>query len=344
MGFLQRLFGGSRNAASSDELVPLLNGIVQPLQEGAVGEINAAVHHIQGVNSQGRFMLLMMHVCLASILHRLNQAGQTHLSSSFRDFAISQWDRPPNMTIDAARKLFAYSQQELGSALESPSENQLIDVGLTLLSMADPNQEHFTTRAALACGQAAYACWKHAADVTQSMFGIKRRIWTKQLKRAATIENCLKAGIFDRLVASHGYDASDNEPSDAELAVFGGAVNYILACDIQPHIQMLDAHSDAAETIQSLAHQILASDPNLERLVIRVLYEIASLAHMLRRDEWATEFLQHHPRIMEVLTVARPTHPELFRDVEETHFKALFAGFIDRYLPDMKDSARSFFA
>jgi hypothetical protein len=175
------------------------------------------------------------------------------------------------------------------------------------------------------------------------MFGLKKRIWTKQLRRAATIENCLKAGILDHLIASHGYDAGDNKPSNAELALFGGAVNYIVAWDIQKQLQMLQGSPDGAETILAMARQTLASDPDLERLVIRVLYEIASLGHLLEREDWARKFLHNHPRIMDVLTVARPEHPELFRDVEETEFKALFDRFMEKYLPDMQDTAGSLF-
>jgi hypothetical protein len=85
------------------------------------------------------------------------------------------------------------------------------------------------------------------------------------IKKAAIIENCLKAGIFDHQVAGHACDASHNKPSDAEQALFAGAVNYILACDIQQQLQMLKGDPEATATIQSIAHQILASDPDLER-------------------------------------------------------------------------------
>jgi hypothetical protein len=176
------------------------------------------------------------------------------------------------------------------------------------------------------------------------MFGIKKRIWTKQLKRAATVENCLKTGIFEYQVASHGYDAGDNKPSDVELALFAGAVNHILAWDIRKQLQLLERHSEGAETIQSMAHQILVSDPDLESLVIRVLYDIASLGHLLEREEWARKFVNEHPRLMDVLIPARTTHPELFLDVEEVEFKSLFERFIDKYLPDMKEAARTLFA
>ena len=175
------------------------------------------------------------------------------------------------------------------------------------------------------------------------MFGLKKRIWMSQLRRAVTIENCLKTGIFERQVESHGYDARDNKPSDEELAVFGNAVNHILTWNIDKQVQMLGGGPDAAEKIHSLAGEILASDPNLERLVVRVLYEIASLGHLLEREEWARKFLQDHPRIMDVLAVARTKHPDLFRDVEETEFKALFDRFIDEYLPDMKQTSAGMF-
>ena len=170
------------------------------------------------------------------------------------------------------------------------------------------------------------------------MFGIKKRFWIKQLKRAANVENCLKAGIFDHQVRS-----IRRKPSDVEGALFAGAVNDILAWDIQQQVQMLEGSREDAETIHSMARQILSSDPNLERLVIRLLYEIASLGHLLDRDEWSRNFLHKHPRIMEILAVAQPKHPELFRDIEEIEFKALFERFIDKYLPDMKETAGSLF-
>lgn len=174
------------------------------------------------------------------------------------------------------------------------------------------------------------------------MFGIRKRIWLKQLRRAVIVENSLKIGIADHLITSHGYDTACNKPSDVELALFGGAVNYVLAWDIQKQLELLNGYPGGAERIQSIARQILAADPNLERLVIRLLYEIASLTHMLQREEWATEFLHNHPRIMDVLTVARPMHPELFRDVDESEFKALFECFIDKYLPRMTECRKLF--
>ncbi len=169
MSLFRKLFGSSKNNPANEMLAPLLNGIIQPLQQGVVQQIDNAVQHIQGGNSQGRFMLLMMHVCLASVLHRLGRGPQGHLASSFKDFAISQWDRPPNMTLDSVHKLFAYSQQQLGDTLVNPNDDQLEGVGLALLSIVVPDQEQFTTGAALACGQAAHACWQQASAITENV-------------------------------------------------------------------------------------------------------------------------------------------------------------------------------
>jgi hypothetical protein len=176
------------------------------------------------------------------------------------------------------------------------------------------------------------------------MFGIKKRIWTKQLKRAATIESCLVAGIFDHQLAIHGYDADNNEPSEVDGALFAGATHYMLAIDIKAQLQMLNGSPHGDEEIRSIAAQLLASDPDLERLIIRLLYEIASLAHMLEREDWAQDYLNKHPRIMDVLTPARATHPDLFRDAQETEFQILFNRFAEKYLPDMKNSTRAIFS
>ena len=173
MNLFKRLFSGSQQKVDRDKLVPLLNAIIRPLEYSAVERINSALRHIEDPNSQGRFMLLLMHVCLASILQRIDSGNgrRTGLSTAFKDFAISQWHRPRGVTIDSDQKLFAYTQQELGDKLLSPDEAQLVDVGLTLLSMALPGQEEFTTGAALVCGQAALTCWRQAAVEADKAMG-----------------------------------------------------------------------------------------------------------------------------------------------------------------------------
>ena len=109
-------------------------------------------------------MILLLHVCLASILHRLQAAKNlpANLSDSFKDFAISQWDRPSGMSIESVHKLFSHTQRELGVKLVNPNLEQLVDVGILLLSVSRPDQGQFTAEAAASCGRCAYACWTQA--------------------------------------------------------------------------------------------------------------------------------------------------------------------------------------
>jgi hypothetical protein len=174
------------------------------------------------------------------------------------------------------------------------------------------------------------------------MFGLKKRVWTEQFSRAATVENWVKAGIYDYLITSHE-QASGSKASDFDLALFAGAAHYIVAWDIQKQLEMLKGHSEGAETIRSIAHQILASDSDLERLVVRLLYEIESLGLLLGRDERVTKYLHNHPRIRDVLAGARTRYPELFRDVEEIEFKTLFRRFMEKYVPAQKESVQKLF-
>lgn len=175
------------------------------------------------------------------------------------------------------------------------------------------------------------------------MFGLKKRIWQKQLKRAATIENCLLAGLFDHLMASNGYDAQKNEPTDEEGSLMAGTAQWILGIGIEKQLEMCDDEKVATERIQTSANELLQSDEMLEQLTIRLLYEIASLSMMLRKDAWAQEYAGKHIRIMEILSAARPKWPELFRDVDEALFKKLFTRYLDIYMPDMRASASQLF-
>lgn len=177
MNLLSRLFGGTQKRVTQDELAPLLNGIVRPLQRTAVEKINMALRHIPEGDGQGRFMLLLLHVCLASILQRLNthKGVSKGKSRAFKEFAISTWDRPPGMSAESDQKLFGYTQQYLGEKLAHPA-CPLVDVGLTLLSLALPNEEGFATSAAEDCGRAARACWVQASLETDKALGVPLQI------------------------------------------------------------------------------------------------------------------------------------------------------------------------
>ena len=170
MSLFKRLFGGSQKIPQGD-LVPFLAGLVRPLQVGATQQINSAVRHLPDSGSQGRFMFLLLHVCLAAILHKLQAAKSLPdgFPSAFKDFAIAQWDRPSSMSLDGYRKMFAYTQSELGVTLVNPSSEQVSEVGILMLSIASPNQSGFTFAEADACGRCAQACWSQAGVETDKV-------------------------------------------------------------------------------------------------------------------------------------------------------------------------------
>lgn len=163
----------SESPMNVDVLVPLLNAMIRPIRDSAVEQIQLALREIEDEELQARFKLLLMHVCLASVLYRLDhrRGSPAGLSSQFRNLAISQFSRPRDLTLASYHKIFAYIQQQLGDKLVSPDENQLVDVGVTLLSAAVPAQEEFTSVSALACGKAAHACWRHAALEANRVLG-----------------------------------------------------------------------------------------------------------------------------------------------------------------------------
>jgi hypothetical protein len=163
------------------------------------------------------------------------------------------------------------------------------------------------------------------------------------LKRAATIENCLLAGLFDYLMEANGYGGENNKPSDEDGALMAGTVRWVMGIGIEPQLEVLRDEKVATEKIQSSANELLQSDEMLERLTVRLLYEIASLSMLLKKDAWSQGFAGKHVRIMQILKTARPKWPELFRDVDESVFKDLFAGYLDRYMPDMRASATQLF-
>lgn len=161
----------------------------------------------------------------------------------------------------------------------------------------------------------------------------------KQFRRAVSIENILKVGVFSHLIESHGYNSTDNEPPKRDILLYGAALNYIFCGEITPEPD----EGISRETIFSTAQQILDSDVNLERVIVRTLYDIASLSLVIEKDNWSNDVLAHHPRLIEVIVPYKGKYPELFSDVTEKEFKSLFNNFIQAYYPSMKDSTSSLF-
>lgn len=173
------------------------------------------------------------------------------------------------------------------------------------------------------------------------MFGLfnKKKAFMKQFRRAVSIENVLKMGIFSHLIESNGYNSTDKEPPKRAIILYGAAINYIF-CD---QIDADPGEEISREAILSAAQQILDSDVNLERVIVRTIYDIASLSLLIDKDNWSNEVLAHHPRLIEFIVPYREKYPELFSDVTEKEFESLFNNFIRVYSPSMKDVTSSLF-
>jgi hypothetical protein len=171
MNPFRRLLGRAWQGPSDAELTGLLEGIVQPITTSATREIELAKPHFKDQVSEGRFLLLLMSVCLASILRRLKEEGRDKLSAAFRDFAVSQWHHPPSVTIASVKGFVDYVGQEVADKLLEPDADEISDFGISVLSMAILDEERFTVRAGLACGLAAYACWTEAARYADKVLG-----------------------------------------------------------------------------------------------------------------------------------------------------------------------------
>jgi len=89
--------------------------------------------------------------------------------------------------------------------------------------------------------------------------------------------------------------------------------------------------------IYSKADEIQKSDPDLEALIKRILYDIGSLCMMLKDEEYAQQIWAEHPRLMETVTQNRNKNPEKFKDYNEEQFKELISKYADKYDPGMKN-------
>lgn len=151
------------------DLVLLLESQVQP-QTQAKPYVDRALSHIQDPRSQGRFQLLTLHVSLAATRHKIRTslAGPVgdRLTDDFRGLAISHWARPETLSDSDLLKLFTYIETEIAEKLARPGPREIEGIGVTLLSIACPDVEAFSTDAAKAAGAAAKAIWDAATNIT----------------------------------------------------------------------------------------------------------------------------------------------------------------------------------
>ena len=154
-----------------------------------------------------------------------------------------------------------------------------------------------------------------------------------QFRRAVSIENVLKAGVLDHQFESHGYNAT-NRPPKSDHLVFIASINYIFAGDISPETQSELSELGVGEgVVQTKAQEILNSDVDLERVIVRTLYDIYSLGMLVQKGDWVNNVLAHHPRLTEVIVPYMEKYPELVHDVTEKEFKFLYERFVRIYAP-----------
>jgi hypothetical protein len=166
------------------------------------------------------------------------------------------------------------------------------------------------------------------------MFGLNKRIYRRQLRRALLISNAVRVSLFAYQMNLHGYEPT--KPDD-RARIIAAAINYMFGNDFDRSIETFIDKEETKKLVHSKADEILKFDPDLEELVQRILYDIGSLCIMLKDDKYAQQMWAEHPRLMEIVTENGNKSPEKFKDYNEEQFKKLISKYADKYDPKMKD-------
>ena len=161
------------------------------------------------------------------------------------------------------------------------------------------------------------------------MFGFTKRTYKRQLRRALLIGNAVRAGLFDYQVNLLGYEP---EEVDDRIRIIAAAINHMFGNRFDKSIETFIDKEETKKLVYSKADEILKSDPDLEELVQRILYDMASLCIVLKDEEHAQQIWAEHPRLMEVVTQNRNN----FNDYNEDQFRKLVSKYADKYNPELK--------
>jgi len=167
------------------------------------------------------------------------------------------------------------------------------------------------------------------------MFGFSKRIYRRQLRRALLISNAVRAGLFAYQVNLLGYKPEE-EPND-RTRIIAAAINYMFGNNFDESIEPFIDKEKTKKLVYSKADEILKSDPDLEELIQRILYDIGSLCVMLKDEEYAQQIWAEHPRLMEIVKENRNRNPEKSKDYNEEQFKKLIRKYADKYDLKMKN-------
>jgi len=172
------------------------------------------------------------------------------------------------------------------------------------------------------------------------MFGFKKRTYRRQLRRALLVSNAVRTRLFDYQVNLLGYEPG--KPDD-RTKIIAAAINYMFGNDFDKSIETFLDKGETKRLLYSKADEILKSDPDLERLIHRILFDISSLCIMLKDDEYAQQIWADHPRLMEIIVRNKSKYPENLKDYNEEQFKELISKYADKYDPKIKNHLLRFF-
>jgi hypothetical protein len=160
------------------------------------------------------------------------------------------------------------------------------------------------------------------------MFGFGKSVYRRQLKRAVLVQNAVMLALFSHFRKQIGADGH----SSANDAIAAG-INYLFGKKAENNF------GTEGRALYRKVLQTVADDSDLEKLIVRILFDVASLSAKLKNSTVLSEF----PRIIARLDHGREAHPEIFEDWKEVHFKTLFEKFADKYDPELKRQSGSLF-
>lgn len=173
MSFFSKLFG--KSSPPQKELIPFFDGVVETLEGDAKSIITESLANLNSTES-GLCLMNYMFISIASVSNSLKLAKGEDYSNAFEQLALSKVDRPSRITKAKQDKLYQYIISEVSNNLKNGSHGSIEDVGVTILSLSCLDREGFPPDMATKCGNAAYKCWKNAAQRTNKILGIKDEI------------------------------------------------------------------------------------------------------------------------------------------------------------------------
>lgn len=149
-----------------------MNSIMQPWVEGESGQLELTLRELPHT-AHGKFRLLMVFISLTATTKQLKSgAPDRDLASLLESRVLENMQRLTSVRADALRPALADLQEEIGSSLVRPSEDDLMDIGLWLATCAMPDVERFKNELVFECGKTAAQYWKQASFRAAKLLGL----------------------------------------------------------------------------------------------------------------------------------------------------------------------------